>query len=499
MCKSAKAGAEVVAADFDEERGLVKCEELVEKTVVADDDGPAEPATEKISTPSPLNMPGAKKADVDPAADYAETVKTTGADALEAATPSQVFVEVVANDGGDLLAGAIQAAMPDVVVKKVYRTRQGQFSEKAAEAEFDREAAIELVKATGDGLGQDETGDVSGAEQAIQTVAQLIISEAQALADMPAQDCDIDLLMSAVHALRLFSNREKLEQGAIDPDSVVMLSAEPDTTKKSKYNADQMAQMLKAGQAMPNADGDPSYPIKDEEDLKNAIKAVGRGKGSHAAIKNHIVKRAKALGKVDMLPDDWNADGSNDADKSVEPDTTDSGRTVTLEIDGKQVTARLVETDTPKAAKPAVEHDADTCAADDCEMCADATKAATPEEPVDADKTTQPDLVKALTGALKDEKSELREMFKSLFDTTSTVEALTTIGARLDKVEQMATPGGPALRRTDAEVKKSRSTDLEIQAEHFRRQAEAAEDVDLRRGYLSKATSLANEARALAS
>jgi hypothetical protein len=42
------------------------------------------------------------------------------------------------------------------------------------------------------------------------------------------------------------------------------------------------------------------------EDLANAIKAFGRSNpGDRAAVKSHIVKRARALGKTSMLPEGW--------------------------------------------------------------------------------------------------------------------------------------------------------------------------------------------------
>lgn len=49
---------------------------------------------------------------------------------------------------------------------------------------------------------------------------------------------------------------------------------------------------------------DGSYPIEDKADLENAIQAFGRSKNK-AATKRHIIKRARALGATDMLPDDW--------------------------------------------------------------------------------------------------------------------------------------------------------------------------------------------------
>jgi len=68
------------------------------------------------------------------------------------------------------------------------------------------------------------------------------------------------------------------------------------------------------GWAMP----DGSYPIRDaahhgETDLGKAIGAVGRGGGSHDAIRAHIMKRASALGKSDAIPDNWGAGGRQKA------------------------------------------------------------------------------------------------------------------------------------------------------------------------------------------
>lgn len=78
----------------------------------------------------------------------------------------------------------------------------------------------------------------------------------------------------------------------------------------AKYNADQMKTMMAKGQAMANASGQPSFPIMDREDLANAIRAVGRAGRSGDAVRRFIMKRARALGLSDMIPDTWNSDGS---------------------------------------------------------------------------------------------------------------------------------------------------------------------------------------------
>lgn len=75
---------------------------------------------------------------------------------------------------------------------------------------------------------------------------------------------------------------------------------------REKYTDKEREQAAEAGEAM---DGG-SYPIKDEDDLKKAIKAIGRGNADHDAIRKHIMARAKALGLSKLIPENWNADGS---------------------------------------------------------------------------------------------------------------------------------------------------------------------------------------------
>jgi len=70
---------------------------------------------------------------------------------------------------------------------------------------------------------------------------------------------------------------------------------------KRTFSADQRREAAASGAAMPGG----RYPIENVEDLHNAIHAIGRGSGSHAAIRAHIISRARALGATDQLPADW--------------------------------------------------------------------------------------------------------------------------------------------------------------------------------------------------
>lgn len=79
---------------------------------------------------------------------------------------------------------------------------------------------------------------------------------------------------------------------------------------EAKYDAEQLAALLKKGHAIRNDNGDPSYPIDDVADLRNAIRAVGRGGADHDRIRKYVAKRAKELDQADLIPDSWGSDGS---------------------------------------------------------------------------------------------------------------------------------------------------------------------------------------------
>jgi hypothetical protein len=111
-------------------------------------------------------------------------------------------------------------------------------------------------------------------------------------------DIDADHGRGLVAAYRLVS-----EHTGADPAAIAKAMSDLVPVEKAKYTADQLHAMAKSGAALP----DESYPIGDKDDLQKAIHAVGRGKNnSHADIRAHIAKRAKALGGTDLIPDSWN-------------------------------------------------------------------------------------------------------------------------------------------------------------------------------------------------
>jgi hypothetical protein len=62
----------------------------------------------------------------------------------------------------------------------------------------------------------------------------------------------------------------------------------------------------RGGKTMPGG----RYPIRNADDLKKAIRAVGRGAGSHDAIRRWIIRRARELKIPNLIPGNWNPDGS---------------------------------------------------------------------------------------------------------------------------------------------------------------------------------------------
>jgi len=80
---------------------------------------------------------------------------------------------------------------------------------------------------------------------------------------------------------------------------VLLMKRHADTSKR-EFSQSERDSAAESGAAM----SDGSFPIKSEQDLKNAIKAVGRAKDPEKA-RNHIKSRAKTLGHEDLIPEGW--------------------------------------------------------------------------------------------------------------------------------------------------------------------------------------------------
>lgn len=74
----------------------------------------------------------------------------------------------------------------------------------------------------------------------------------------------------------------------------------PDVLHLRNVSSSERDRLSSEGKALP----DGSFPIANESDLRNAIQAYGRASDKEKA-KRHIIKRARALGRTDLLPEDW--------------------------------------------------------------------------------------------------------------------------------------------------------------------------------------------------
>lgn len=83
-------------------------------------------------------------------------------------------------------------------------------------------------------------------------------------------------------------------------NNVVRKSEDDDDIVKREFSDKERRRLAEEGLAMP----DGSYPIVTVEDLRNAIRAYGRAKDKEA-VKRWIIRRARALGRTDLLPDEW--------------------------------------------------------------------------------------------------------------------------------------------------------------------------------------------------
>jgi hypothetical protein len=82
---------------------------------------------------------------------------------------------------------------------------------------------------------------------------------------------------------------------------------DPMTLGKKDFSDERRKKLAEEHKALP----DGSFPIEDEQDLKNAIQAYGRAADKEKA-KAHIIERAKALSETKLLPEGWHEDGKGD-------------------------------------------------------------------------------------------------------------------------------------------------------------------------------------------
>lgn len=104
------------------------------------------------------------------------------------------------------------------------------------------------------------------------------------------EDGDVTVPQAAAAAIR------KVMGKALQEDKAAIMLGKRDFSEAERKEAASSGAAMKDG----------SFPIKNSEDVKNAVSLHGQAKNK-AAAKRHIIRRAKAVGGEDHLPDDWKA------------------------------------------------------------------------------------------------------------------------------------------------------------------------------------------------
>jgi len=294
-------------------------------------------------------------------------------------------------------------------------------------------------------------------------------------------------------------------------------SDEPEVEKREFTDAERK-DMAEAGTALP----DGSYPIKTVGDLKNAIQSFGRAKDK-AKVKEHIIARAKAMGKESMIPEDWT--------KSTEADVEKADDNMHNLADLNAVRASLIALIKAELDEMLNGDEDEICDVSEL-LCslqifldwwtdeASENETEAPFTGWDEDKDydmmsymglgVSADLIKSASApeATEEVRAELRsEIVKALgLDDTTTKTALAEakeelelLKADLAAVKEMAVPGGPSLRMSQNQAAKSAQVDqLRAEADRYRRTASQVIDSGLRNAYVEKALKLEQDADAIA-
>ena len=82
------------------------------------------------------------------------------------------------------------------------------------------------------------------------------------------------------------------------------------SANKTSFTHEERKDLAKKGEAMPNG----KYPIRNRQDLKDAIRLSGSSSMSKEDVKKWIKKRAKELNLEDELPEDWKVEKTMDTE-----------------------------------------------------------------------------------------------------------------------------------------------------------------------------------------
>lgn len=165
-----------------------------------------------------------------------------------------------------------------------------------------------LATAPDNDADSDESGDDTASEVMYLLTGDSGVVEVGAYTPTPPVLYeDVEDLMPVVQQRVTACEARRALQRAKYEATALSLADVPDKERKK---------LARKGLALP----DGSFPIRNAEDLDNAIRAIGRA-SDPAKAKAHIKKRAKALGLESKIPDQWNLSQDGPVHKSEDLST----------------------------------------------------------------------------------------------------------------------------------------------------------------------------------
>lgn len=145
----------------------------------------------------------------------------------------------------------------------------------------------------------------SGAACALSTKAEMLGELAASAPNLKAR------VREAKKALRE-ANLQAITASAAQLREKTLIAAA--VAELAKISTEERMKLAEEGKALP----DGAYPIRNVDDLKNAIQAYGRSKPSERKeVRKHIIKRARQLKRADLIPAEWSNAASAEAAELV--------------------------------------------------------------------------------------------------------------------------------------------------------------------------------------
>jgi hypothetical protein len=140
----------------------------------------------------------------------------------------------------------------------------------------------------------------------------ILSSKAELLGQLANTAPDLKGRVRAAKKVMRATNLQAITASAADMRGRALIAAA--IAELAKISEDERMELAKDGKAMP----DGAYPIRNVDDLKNAIQAYGRAKSSERrAVRKHITKQARVLKHLELVPAQWMSADSYEAEAVV--------------------------------------------------------------------------------------------------------------------------------------------------------------------------------------